>query len=187
MRHLALCLVVAATACDKPSDTTAETPARAGAAGDPCAKDGDAVCKDEQIISSCHGGIWSETPCRGPEGCKRMGIMVKCDESVGMEGEKCTRNGGYACNGDASSQLLCENHKWRVVKVCRGPQRCTTQIPFVKCDTSVGRRGDVCEKEGTATCDADGKTIIECHDGHYATKRICPKKCVNKDKRVRCE
>jgi hypothetical protein len=186
-----LWLTVATSGCkDEPSAAQERPPAAPieaeMIAGATCNDEGEAMCRAATTIISCDAGRWVEVPCHGPEGCKKAGLLVSCDESLGKAGEACSKNDNYGCATDKASQLKCVAHKWTLVAQCRGPKACTTNFPYVSCDTTVARAGDPCEEDKSAACADDGKSVLSCKDGRFVEQQRCAASCKVEGLFVRC-
>jgi hypothetical protein len=176
---LLMTLLAAPLACDKLTGKPK--------AGDSCSTQDEADCKDDKSIVTCDQGKYIEYPCKGPAGCKKEGVLVKCDESLGADGDACSQNDNFACTTDNASQLKCADHKWKVVSPCRGPNKCKAEGLFVKCDTTIAKAGDTCDKDGDAACSDDSKTILECKGNKFEEKQKCPSACEVKGIFVQCK
>jgi hypothetical protein len=155
-------------------------------AGAKCDNEGEAMCRGATTIISCDAGRWVEVGCHGPEGCKKAGLLVKCDESLAKPGEACSKNDNYACGTDKASQLKCVAHKWKLVAQCRGPKACVTDFPYVSCDTTVAKAGDPCEEDKSAACADDGKSVLACKGGRFVERERCAASCKVEGLFVRC-
>jgi hypothetical protein len=155
-------------------------------AGETCSTQDQADCKDDKTIITCDQGKYIEYPCKGPTGCKKEGVLVKCDESLGDVGDACSHNGNYTCASDGSAQLVCTERAWVLSSHCRGPKKCVPEGLYVKCDQTVAKVGDSCE-EKAAACSDDSKAVLECADKKYAVKQKCDTSCEIKDKLVQCK
>lgn len=138
---------------------------------------------------SCKGGKWEALACKGPKGCGETGAVVQCDMSIGVEGEPCGSEENHTCSADKKTQLKCVDAKWKAEASCGGPDGCEASGVFAKCDTSVANVGDLCSKEGSAACAADGKSIIQCKSKKFAEGQKCPDgtRCASAGIMVRCE
>jgi len=145
--------------------------------GTPCPREDDATCKGADTMVTCTTGKWKEIKCRGPKGCEKGGLFVKCDESLAAAGEPCGKEENYSCTQDKAAELKCVGGAWKQVGFCRGPKACEAKFPFVNCDTTISNPNDPCEKDGNAACSNDGKTILECKGGKFVSKQKCPKAC----------
>jgi hypothetical protein len=190
-----LCLALLLLGCkdnkaeSKPGETVETKTAEAAPEakpGAPCAREGEALCKDKTAIMSCEAGTWDAIPCRGPDGCVKQGMFVKCDESLGKDGDPCSKDDNYACTTDDAAQLKCSEKVWKLVQHCRGPKGCAAKFPFVNCDTTVAKLDDACEDDGNAACADDGTTVLECKDGKFVSKQKCVGSCKVEGLFVRC-
>lgn len=143
--------------------------------GEACKNEGEASCQSESAIVTCTSGKWEVVSCRGPEGCKAEGAVVKCDETLAQEGENCgsQKEEHYSCTPDKTHELRCESGKWKTVGKCGGPKGCEAKFPFVECDNSLSDVGDLCGKEDDAACSKDKTAILECKGGKFALSRKC--------------
>jgi hypothetical protein len=109
--------------------------------------------------------------------------------SIGVEGEPCGGGEGYTCTGDKKTQLKCVEAKWKAEASCGGPDGCESTGVFAKCDSSVAKVGDLCSKEGSPACAADGKSILLCKSKKYAEGKNCPDgtRCNGGSIIIRCE
>jgi hypothetical protein len=157
-------------------------------AGGACSHEGEALCKDPAAILTCKDKKWEEASCRGPDGCKKTGVMVNCDETVAQEGDACGSVDGdhFSCSADKKNELKCDKGKWKVVGRCGGPNGCEAKFPFVKCDNTIANVGDLCAKDGDAACSTDAKAILECKGGKFSQTERCQGKCKVEGLFVKC-
>ncbi len=159
-------------------------------AGEACKNEGEASCQDPTTIISCTSGKWESVACRGPDGCKAEGPLVKCDETLSQEGDPCgsQKDEHFSCSTDKTHELRCEAGKWKTVGKCGGPKGCEAKFPFVECDNSVSEVGDLCGKENDAACSKDMKSILECKGGKFAVSQKCDEgSCKAEGLFVKCE
>ncbi len=155
-------------------------------AGETCSTQDQADCKDDKTIVTCDQNKYIEYPCKGPAGCKKEGVLVKCDESFGDVDDACSLNGNYTCASDGTAQLICTDRKWVLSRNCRGPNKCKPEGLQVKCDQTLAEVDDVCDAN-TAACSVDGKTVLECTDKKFAVKHKCDTACEIQDQHVQCK
>ncbi len=155
-------------------------------AGDSCSTQDQADCKDDRSIVTCDDGKFVEFPCNGPAGCKKEGVLIKCDESLGKVGDPCATANTLACATDGSAQLACTDRKWVLSRDCRGPNKCAAEGLYVKCDQTVAKVGDSCD-DTAAACSVDGKSVLECADKKHAVKQKCDTSCEIDGKVVQCK
>lgn len=155
-------------------------------AGATCATQDEADCKDGTTIITCDQGKYIEYPCKGPAGCKKEGVLVKCDESLGDVDASCSHDGNYACSADSTAQLVCTDRKWVLSRDCRGPNKCKPEGLYVKCDQTIAEVGDTCDGDAAA-CSVDQKSVLECADKKYAVKQKCDTSCEIQDRLVQCK
>ncbi len=154
--------------------------------GDTCSTQDEADCQDDKTIVTCDQGKYIAYPCKGAAGCKKEGVLVKCDESLGDVGDACSHDGNYTCATDLSAQLVCKERKWEMSNPCRGPAKCKTEGPYVKCDQTFAQIGDACEDKAAA-CSVDNKEVLECAEKKFASKQKCETECEIKDRLVQCK
>ena len=156
--------------------------------GDPCAVQNNRVgaCRvDHRSMLSCVSGQWHITAeCRGKEGCGISFGSVKCDQSVGRLGEKCTGHPWqrlsekvwhqpYACSEDSASLLLCEKGVFTRVSDCGGAG-CSAGDGVIRCDERTSYMvGDACEEERAGACTDDKRTLLSCRSGQFVSEREC--------------
>lgn len=89
-------------------------------AGDPCTEEGTAACSLDKLgYLECKGGKMTEMmKCKGAAKCAVEDGMVKCDWSIGDEGEPCNEEGAAACSGDGKAMLVCKAGKLAVTRKC---------------------------------------------------------------------
>lgn len=104
--------------------------------GDACSKsdqEGNAACAaDGKSMVICHAGRYRIDSCRGPEGCHEGGVKVVCDRSLATVGDACDETGGYACDVDKKSALICQGGKFVHHDDCAGG--CSINGTKVQCD-----------------------------------------------------
>lgn len=156
-------------------------------AGSKCKSSDGVFCKGKDTLLECIDDKWTEIPCRGEKGCKGT-TVVTCDHTVAKPGDACGKDENFSCSMDKKAQVKCAKGKWKEIAKCRGPKACETKFPFSKCDQTIVKEGDACEKDGNAACSEDATTIMECKGGKYAVGEKCPKgKCVAENLFVKCK
>lgn len=77
-------------------------------AGDSCNVSG-FVCESSASALECKVGSWVSLPCKGINGCKREGDVVKCDMTGNAEGDNCASSavGKGLCTADGLGTLEC--------------------------------------------------------------------------------
>jgi len=144
------------------------------------------MCKDEHTITICEDGKFIEQPCKGAAGCRYDDKLVKCDESHGDYGDRCSHDGNYTCAVDGSAQLTCVNGKWKLASTCRGPKKCWPDGENIMCDQTFAKEDDPCEGSAAA-CSAAPGAVLHCEGGRYTIRTPCPWGCEIKDKLVQCK
>jgi len=111
------------------------------ASGDPCSTDdeGNARCVGENRRITCRAGHYEIDDCRGDEGCKSTGTMLRCDQSKAQEGDPC-HGSTNACTLDGKSVLKCFEGKFRVTASCPGEDGCRFEEHEIHCD--LGKKED---------------------------------------------
>lgn len=143
---------------------------------------GAASCSDPSHMLSCRAFTWQVDPCRGPNGCSPRGRTgVKCDRSLGEEGDPCDDHDSVTCASDHARLLRCDGSVMVSAEHCRGVRGCSWDEPggAPVCDRGGVEVGDLCERNGTH-CSGDGKAVLRCAASHrYVTERSCrgPKGC----------
>jgi hypothetical protein len=119
--------------------------------------------------------------------------MSHCDNSRSNPGDPClldVSDANYACTVDDVDEVVCEPEslRFRIARVCLGPNHCRTDGPRIFCDQSVGRMGEACAPEGRSTCSEDGKAALRCSPGHVWTMASpCRVRCQVQDRDVQCK
>lgn len=103
----------------------------AAAAGSKCDTNG-FLCADTTAALECKNGLWVKLPCKGPNGCKREGDVVKCDMSLNEENDACASSaqGRGLCTKDMMATLECREGKLVKTNPCR---TCTVSGDQVVC------------------------------------------------------
>lgn len=170
-------------------------------AGDPCLTSGRHACSvDRKALLECKdGAMVASLTCRGPEACSVAAgdepgkVKWDCDDSVTEAGDPCGREGRHTCSVDGGTWLVCKDGKMKPDNSCRGPKGCTTTPARDKphtfemsCDDSRALLGDPCEPDGEHACAVDGKSMLVCKAGVYATQRACFNGCTVAGKVLHC-
>ncbi|HXK19820.1 MAG TPA: hypothetical protein VNG33_18545, partial [Polyangiaceae bacterium] len=152
--------------------------------GDICSGERASCSADRKEMLTCHGTQFAlDVPCRGPQGCADdAGNRIKCDQSLGLAGDKCDGSGG-ACELGGKRLLECKSGKLEATNFCRGKQGCEASTGKVHCDESLGLVGDSCDAAGAA-CAVDGMALLKCVKGKLAVAKKC--KCSIDGSQVRC-
>jgi hypothetical protein len=140
---------------------------------------------NHRSMLSCVSGQWQVTAeCLGKNGCITSGNTVKCDESVGRPGGKCSGqpwrrlnekvwHQPYACSEDGLSMLVCNKGVFKKVSDCGG-SGCSVGDENITCDkTTSSMVGVECEPEGASTCADDKRTLLICRSGQFVVNRKC--------------
>ncbi len=101
------------------------------AAGSSCKATG-FLCESAGSALECQSNLWTSLPCKGPNGCKREGDVVKCDMTGNVEGDACAtsaENKGI-CAKDGTAALECRSGKLVKTMTCRS---CAVMGDFVTC------------------------------------------------------
>ncbi|MBK7150674.1 MAG: hypothetical protein IPH72_02750 [Sandaracinaceae bacterium] len=90
-----------------------------GAVGDTCTSDYGAACSEDglSIMHCVDGAVAVMNPCRGPDGCKVNGRMVRCDESLAAVGDAC-EGSNAACRVDGLALLECSGGTFAQTREC---------------------------------------------------------------------
>ena len=90
------------------------------------------LCADATAALECKGMVWVKLPCKGPNGCKREGDVVKCDMSANDEGDNCASSaqGRGLCTKDMKGTLECREGILVKTNTCRS---CTVTGDQVIC------------------------------------------------------
>ena len=166
-------------------------------------KEGGSCTFTKATCTSSDEGLFCEHPgtgpgklrryhCGGPKGCYRDGTMIRCDQSVGAIGDRCTPgSSGGSCDVAGDALLECTGGTLTKEFACRGPGGCTSVAGRVKCDTSVAEVGDPCSaaNEGKSACTPDHKERLDCASGKHVVAARCegPAGCTNDKGEVRCD
>jgi hypothetical protein len=156
------------------SDNVASCDIRGNSEGDPCVAAGasaKACTADGKTEVECVAGKTKVTLCDGPMGCTGSGESTSCNRMIRL-GDACAKGAGDSCLNDKKTWAVCEDGKWTVQALCRGPRGCGPFMGTISCDTSLGEVGDPCIGTSTA-CSVDGHAALECKDGHLAKDRDC--------------
>lgn len=100
-------------------------------AGDTCNVTG-FLCESAASALECKLGKWTSLPCKGPNGCKREGDVVKCDMTGNAENDACASSaeGKGLCTSDGQGTLECREGKLVKTNTCRS---CTVANDLVTC------------------------------------------------------
>jgi hypothetical protein len=154
--------------------------------GDPC-KPTLIGCVDPRTELVCQKGVFIAAPCKGPMGCRDDGKHLFCDVTGNAEGDTCSRDEEAAaqCIGD-KQRITCRGGKY-TLDFCRGDDGCSAK-GSVRCDQSKGQEDDPCTGQANA-CSMDGKRVLVCHGGRFATAAQCPGEagCTIVDRQVSCD
>ena len=146
---------------------------------------------DHRSMLSCVSGQWQLTAeCLGKEGCSTSGTSVKCDESVGRPGGKCTGrrwkrlnekvwHEPLACSEDDASLLICDRGVFKKVSDCGGAG-CVVGDKEITCQRTSFMVGEACKPEGAGGCTDDKRTLLVCRSGRLVVDIKC-------GQRERCE
>ncbi len=76
--------------------------------GDACNQTG-FLCQDATAALECKNERWTKLPCRGPNGCKREGDVIKCDMTGNIAGDACasTAESKGLCDATGTATLEC--------------------------------------------------------------------------------
>lgn len=97
------------------------------------------LCESAASALECKLGKWTSLPCKGTNGCKREGDVVKCDMTGNAEGDACASSavGKGLCTADGLATLECrdsatpgEGSKLVKTNTCR---TCTVSGDLVTC------------------------------------------------------
>lgn len=107
--------------------TSCSTPA----AGDTCSTAG-FLCESAASALECRLGSWVALPCKGVNGCKREGSLVKCDMALNVENDACASSaeGKGLCTADGLGTLECRDGKLIKTNSCR---TCSVAGDLVTC------------------------------------------------------
>ena len=148
--------------------------------GDPCpaALDGFSVCRaDRKTRAMCKGGKYVVETCNGDDGCTTEQVgMARCDKGNPGVGESCTSDPRVQyCSSDKKGMVTCKDGKYVLRQKCPGPNACKPGSGGgVICDPNGEfAEGDDCFFISLA-CTADGKKLLACKDGKFATSKECP-------------
>jgi hypothetical protein len=88
--------------------------------GDPCSSSG-FWCESANAALECKVGKWVSLPCKGGNGCKREGDVVRCDMSGNTEGDACASSAERKglCTADGKATLECIDGVLKRTNVCR--------------------------------------------------------------------
>lgn len=103
-----------------------------GKEGEKCNTDG-FVCADTSTALQCFGGVWVGLPCRGADGCKRVGDSITCDMNGNVVGDTCATSvdeRAGVCAPDGMALLQCRDRKLVATQTCRS---CSVVDGTVKC------------------------------------------------------
>lgn len=101
------------------------------ASGDSCNATG-FLCESIASALECRLGVWTSLPCKGGNGCKREGDIVKCDMTGNAENDACASSaeGKGLCTADGQGTLECRDGKLVKTNTCRS---CSVSGDFVTC------------------------------------------------------
>ena len=100
-------------------------------AGEKCEATG-FLCESAASAMECRVGVWTSLPCKGVNGCKREGDLVKCDMTGNAEGDACASSaeGKGLCTSDGQGTLECRDGKLLKTNTCR---TCSVSGELVTC------------------------------------------------------
>ncbi len=150
------------------------------ALGKPCTAENKWTCLGERTVGACIDNVWTQSKCRGPNGCRPQGRAdADCDENVGEEGESCLVATDVTCSPDRKRMLRCTQHVWRLAETCSGDLGCAVTARKAICDNSVAAPGDACLEEEDYACSHDSKSALLCAGGRFTLASTCngPKHC----------
>jgi hypothetical protein len=151
--------------------------------GDICSGSRTSCAMDGKALLACDGSKFGpDVPCRGPTGCRKVADHVECDQTFGLQGDKCEGDGG-ACQEDGKALLQCKANKLEMVGLCRGKEGCKVSGTTVRCDQSIGEPSDPCDPDSVA-CSPDGTALLGCSKGKLALSQKC--KCQVDGMRAHC-
>lgn len=89
-------------------------------AGDACNVTG-FLCESSTAALECKVGKWVQLPCKGANGCKREGDVVRCDMSGNVENDACASSAEKKglCTSDGKATLECIDGTLRKTNPCR--------------------------------------------------------------------
>ncbi len=89
-------------------------------AGEQCNVSG-FLCESAASALECKVGVWTSLPCKGTNGCKREGDVVKCDMTGNAEGDACASSaeGKGLCTTDKQGTLECRDGSLKKTNSCR--------------------------------------------------------------------
>lgn len=89
-------------------------------AGETCSVAG-FLCANGTAALECKVGKWVELPCRGGNGCKREGEVVRCDMTNNLEGDACPSSAERKglCTADGKGTLECNDGVLKKTNTCR--------------------------------------------------------------------
>lgn len=134
-----------------------------------------AVCKDEKWVA--------EATCKGVKGCRVSNDGITCDATTAEAEDPCHTLGNYACSPAKDILLQCTDSKFAPLASCRGPSGCSfrediaTNMLNFRCDTSLGKEGDVCELANDFTCSVDKKAVLVCTGNKWTVHKACGGAC----------
>lgn len=142
-------------------------------------KDGQYACMDKERGVFCEDGKFAEMSCRGPDGCKKTGTLISCDNTLATIADGCATNGEIACATDKQAALECKDHKYVLAEPCKGTRGCEQKDNKFTCDNSVSEVGDPCHFNGDYACSADKSQIVRCVDNKMTPLSSCrgPQRC----------
>lgn len=105
------------------------------AEGDVCSteEDGNARCIGADRRVTCRGGRYTIDHCRGSDGCKSTGTLLRCDQTRAEPGDPC-RGQTSACALDGKAALSCVDGRIRLAAACPGEGGCSFAGREVSCD-----------------------------------------------------
>src|ERR1700722_3717000 len=140
---------------------------------------GRATCSDDKSGLFCGAdGTYQSITCGGKEGCRQVGAMVSCDQSVAASGDACT-GPGLACASDSRSAFSCQAGRFVLAETCLGPGACSVALDDIVCDNDIAKAGDPCRDDGDYACTADKTAALKCTGKKMAPINTCrgPNQC----------
>ncbi len=143
-------------------------------------------CLDGTTMLICSDSKWRKVPCNGPKQCAGDQEHALCDESGNSAGDACWEDKTSLCSTDSKAMLSCVDHKVTRLE-CLGASGCTSDSAKVHCDLSVSTVGAPCDNPKNAACSADGKSKLNCTNGHLEVGSLCSDGCKVEHDTVYCD
>jgi hypothetical protein len=79
------------------------------------------LCASGTAALECKVGKWVALPCKGTNGCKREGEVVKCDMTGNVVGDACASSAERKglCTADGKATLECIDGSLKQTNMCR--------------------------------------------------------------------